>query len=222
MAIVNEFDLKINNILDLGCGPGFEAGCLGLVLGKNVHGLEVDQKFHPWARPLATLENYNGRILPYSDSSFDAVYSYHVLEHVVDLDTLFGEVLRVLKGGGIAYFGVPNKSRMISAFGTPYQSLRFKIWQNIRDWKYRLMGKFDNRLGAHAGFDEKELEGLLKTHFEKVICVTDRYYYYKWPCLKSLFRFLGRLSIDRYVLPSVYFLCFKQKKRSELKELRVA
>ena len=55
MAIVNEFDLKISNILDLGCGPGFEAGCLGLVLGTNVHGLELDQKFHPWARPLAKL-----------------------------------------------------------------------------------------------------------------------------------------------------------------------
>lgn len=47
---------------------------------------------------------YDGRILPFSDASFGAVWSWQALEHVQEPETTFSEIARVLKPGGI-FFG---------------------------------------------------------------------------------------------------------------------
>src|SRR3989442_1233368 len=42
-----------------------------------------------------------GEQLPYPDESFDAVVCLDVLEHVSDVESVLGEVRRVLKPGGV-------------------------------------------------------------------------------------------------------------------------
>ena len=49
------------------------------------------------------------RRLPYADESFDAVYSMGTIEHFDDSDTAVREMWRVLKPGGRAIVGVPNR-----------------------------------------------------------------------------------------------------------------
>ncbi len=49
------------------------------------------------------------RHLPYQASSFDAVYSMGTIEHVKESDQAVREMCRVLKPGGRAVIGVPNR-----------------------------------------------------------------------------------------------------------------
>lgn len=49
------------------------------------------------------------RDLPFADNSFDAVYSMGTIEHFADTERAVGEMLRVLKPGGRAIVGVPNR-----------------------------------------------------------------------------------------------------------------
>ncbi len=49
------------------------------------------------------------RDIPCSDESFDYVYSMGTLEHFPDYETGVREIYRVLKTGGTAVIGVPNK-----------------------------------------------------------------------------------------------------------------
>ena len=49
------------------------------------------------------------RRLPFRDGSFDAVYSMGTIEHFRDPETALGEIHRVLRPGGRAVVGVPNR-----------------------------------------------------------------------------------------------------------------
>jgi SAM-dependent methyltransferase len=48
-------------------------------------------------------------MLPYADASFDCLYTMGTLEHLPDPDRAFAELRRVLKPGGVAIVGVPNR-----------------------------------------------------------------------------------------------------------------
>jgi SAM-dependent methyltransferase len=49
------------------------------------------------------------RALPFTDDSFDAVYSMGTIEHFAETERAVAEIARVLKPGGSAIIGVPNR-----------------------------------------------------------------------------------------------------------------
>lgn len=49
------------------------------------------------------------RDLPFRDDSFDAIYSMGTIEHFAETERAVAEIIRVLKPGGIAIVGVPNR-----------------------------------------------------------------------------------------------------------------
>ena len=49
------------------------------------------------------------RALPFGDGSFDAIYSMGTIEHFDETERAVGEMARVLKPGGRAIIGVPNR-----------------------------------------------------------------------------------------------------------------
>jgi SAM-dependent methyltransferase len=66
------------------------------------------------------------RDLPFADASFDAIYSMGTIEHFDETERAVGEIARVLKPGGRAIVGVPNRhdpflrpllARVLQVFG---------------------------------------------------------------------------------------------------------
>lgn len=201
-----EWSEPLQRILVLGCGNGLEAGYMHHLMGAQVYGIDIEKDFHPWGQKNATLSNYDGGRLPFHDGFFDAVYSYHVLEHVKDVPFVLSEVRRVVRPNGVVYVGVPNKSRLIGYMGMNDKSMYRKLRQNIKDLLKRIKGEWDNALGAHAGFREDELSGLLGEQFTRVVPVTKYYYSAKWSKYDRLLRWIEKLSLDKIVVPSVYVL----------------
>ena len=205
--IMEQFNpAPLERLLVLGCGNGVEAGYMSRLLDTKVFGVDVDQDFHPFGWMNAGLSNYDGTHLPFPDNHFDAIYSYHVLEHVEDVPALLAEVRRVIRPNGFLYIGVPNKSRLFGYMGMNDKSFVQKMRQNFKDWGKRLKGEWDNALGAHAGFREDELSGLLATHFRHPVSVTHFYYAAKWSKHQFMLKLLSIFSLDKVLMPSVYML----------------
>lgn len=95
-------------VLDLGAGAGIveQMNFRGMVL--KMCGVDLDKRVtqNPMLDEgkLADAEK-----IPYDDNTFDVVFSDNVLEHLEQPDSVFKEVNRVLKPGGVYLFKTPNK-----------------------------------------------------------------------------------------------------------------
>lgn len=78
--------------------------------------------------------------LPFHDSTLDAVYSHHVIEHLPNLQYHFNEVYRCLKPGGIYRVGGPNGDSAIAKFIENDKDW-FGDWPDRRD---SIGGRFEN------------------------------------------------------------------------------
>lgn len=97
--------------------------------------------------------------LPFGADTFDGVYSMGTLEHVPEPDRAFAEIARVVKPGGVAIVGVPNRrdpflfwlvSRAMQALGHyPYG---YERWYTN--------GELAGRLRAH-GLRVDQADGIL-------------------------------------------------------------
>lgn len=99
--------------LDLGCGDGILTDILFKRAGKTPRlvGIDID----PLETEAAAAYPFYERIhtcpanaIPEPDDTFDYVVSNSVLEHIPDLESVIGEVSRVLKPGGRFFFTVPG------------------------------------------------------------------------------------------------------------------
>lgn len=120
---VLEDDLgKLSNLncLDLGCSIGIISTYLAEEF-KSVVGADVDDQAIGLAKTSNTKKNLKfiliNRKLPFNDSSFDVVICNQVYEHTDSPKEMFSEIHRVLKTGGVCFFGARNK---ISLFDGHY------------------------------------------------------------------------------------------------------
>lgn len=202
-SLLDEVGVKPRRLLVIGCGAGVEVAHLAQATGAQVVGidLEVDPA---WRRPDVQLLRADAQKLPFRDGAFDAVYCYHVLEHVPRPPRAIAEARRMLREEGAGYFGTPNKQRLVGYIGGRATTGE-KIWWNLIDWGRRLRGRWSNEQGAHAGFAREELSRLLGTSFANVESVDLPYYLGKYPKLAGFWRFMFQLGSARFVAPSVYF-----------------
>jgi SAM-dependent methyltransferase len=191
-------------VLVVGCGDGAEAGHIAAATGAAVVALDpaVDARAR---RPGLLLLRADARRLPFRDGMFGALYCYHVLEHVPGPDAAVAEARRVLAPAGLAFFGTPNRSRLLGYLGGRATTAE-KVWWNLVDWGRRLAGRWSNELGAHAGFTDRELRALLGRAFGHVESVSQAYYRGKYPGLAALWQTTFQLGLDHFVVPSVYFV----------------
>lgn len=97
-------------VLSVGCGPGFESRELAKDVGEagRVHGVDTAAPMLAVARercadlPQTTFEAADATDLPVEAGAFDAAAAVQVYEYVPDLETAFASLSRALKPGGRA------------------------------------------------------------------------------------------------------------------------
>jgi SAM-dependent methyltransferase len=68
---------------------------------------------------------FDGASLPFDDESFDVITSWHVIEHVADVEATLAEWLRVLRPGGVMALETPDASSpLVRLRGSRYR----KFW----------------------------------------------------------------------------------------------
>ncbi len=205
-ALISEFHTKpIRKLLVVGCGSGIEAAILAQRLNAEVTGIDIEENFDPAALALCELKKGDAMALEFGDEWFDFVFSYHALEHIEEPETALREMQRILKPGGGFWIGTPNKERLVGYIGGKNTSVSEKIRWNILDWRMRLTGKFENKLGAHAGFTRKELGDMLRSVFTIVDDRTLEYFTTIYSGKRGLIETLEKSGLSRPVYPSVYF-----------------
>jgi SAM-dependent methyltransferase len=81
---------------------------------RRVTGVDIDSKAVEHARMHAAAPNLEYRVADgmatgFAEASFDVIICNHVYEHVPDAVRLLSEIRRVLKPGGLCYFGAGNR-----------------------------------------------------------------------------------------------------------------
>jgi 2-polyprenyl-3-methyl-5-hydroxy-6-metoxy-1,4-benzoquinol methylase len=76
------------------------------------------------------------RELPFPDASFDAVFSYSVLQHLAkdDVRAVVGEVRRVLRPGGIVWIEMPNARGLLNLVRQARRGFSAGTGQDVRYW----------------------------------------------------------------------------------------
>lgn len=108
--IVNALPIDTRRILVDGCGVGMYVRHLS-ELGYNTVGLDIDYErvVEGTHAGLDQLHVAAGEYLPYPSSTFDAVLSHEVIEHVSHDRFAAHEMLRVLRPGGRVILFCPNR-----------------------------------------------------------------------------------------------------------------
>jgi len=95
-------------VLDIGAGAGIVAQMNFKGRARKICGVDLDPRVV--ANPMLD----EGKVsdadtIPYADETFDLVFSDNVLEHLPDPASVFEEVGRVMRPGGLFLFKTPNK-----------------------------------------------------------------------------------------------------------------
>ena len=210
--IHERMDQPIRRLLVTGCGTGIEAAILAQRLETHVIGVDLPEfgatlNLDARYAGLDTVDLHVGDAenLEFEDESFDFVYSFHAIEHFAHYKRALSELKRVLRPGGGCIIGTPNKRRLFAYFGAKEGKLTFgqKISRNLTDYKRRLQGRFENELGAHAGFYAEDLGSELTTLLGHAENVTNEYFLRKFSNRAGLVRALIRTGATRCLFPSI-------------------
>jgi len=98
--------VRPESVLDYGCGVGAWLGVLSHVFPEaKLHGVDISGVAINKARtkyPDCRLEVFGGSLVPFADGQFDLVFTYHVLEHVDDVEASIRDIARIIRPRGYA------------------------------------------------------------------------------------------------------------------------
>jgi SAM-dependent methyltransferase len=197
---------RIESILVVGCGDGNEAQVLSEYFGCRVTAIDIAEKFEP--RAGVEFQRMDARAMTFGPATFDLVYSFHALEHIVPPEQVIAGIRRVLKPGMPFCLGTPNRRRMVGYVGSADASFTEKIRWNAADWRARLAGRFRNEFGAHAGFTEEELFAL-GSRIGPTTIVSDEYYRRIYERHDRLIRLIVAMNLQQIVWPAIYAVGYK-------------
>jgi SAM-dependent methyltransferase len=97
------------DVLEIGCGTGLILERTAAV-ARRATGIDLSAGMARFSatRKGLTVAQASTTALPFADASFDVVYSFKVLPHVLDLGGALAEIRRVLRAGGRAFVEVYN------------------------------------------------------------------------------------------------------------------
>ncbi len=95
-------------LLDIGCSVGAVVMAAER-LGWPAFGVDISRTAVRSCRERGLqCKQYDGSRLPYGDASFDLVTAWHVIEHVMDVESTMRDWFRVLRPGGVLALETPN------------------------------------------------------------------------------------------------------------------
>ena len=118
-ALLSQLDLGVGSCaLDVGCGLGGTARFAHEGFRCRVSGIDLTEEFVETARTLSEWVGFGKALsffcgsaldMPFEEGAFDAAFQLHVGMNIRDKTSLFAEVARVLRSGGL--FGVYDVMR---------------------------------------------------------------------------------------------------------------
>jgi SAM-dependent methyltransferase len=122
VGVIGRYCKPGDTILDAGCAMG---DLLDRFPDRIRHGVDISSDYLAIAasRGIVTVQAML-EALPYPDAMFDLVIATDVLEHVLDLNAVVREIIRVLKPGGYIVARCPN-GEDLATYADPAQIWRF-------------------------------------------------------------------------------------------------
>ncbi len=129
--LVNKLELKRHHhVLDVGCGIGGAVRYVADKVGCQVSGIDITPEFVQAAVRLTEAVDLHHRTrfdvgsaisMPYDADSFDVVLTIHAAMNIADRASLYQEMARVLKPGGVlALYDVMRKGEGDLRFPVPW------------------------------------------------------------------------------------------------------
>ena len=138
-----------DRVLDVGCGKGHLVKALS-ELGVDAVGIDLNPKASDVA-VVARVRTMSATSLDFDDDAFDAVVSFHAIEHIPPIEEVFREISRVVKPAGkvlLVYPAEPVRGlyaipTSIILHGSPFKARRVHI--------HKLKPAYVAELAAAAG-----------------------------------------------------------------------
>lgn len=128
----------MKNILEIGCGQGFNSYLLSK--SNKVVGIDLSEDDLSTARkryPGIDFRIMDSGKLTFDNGQFDEVYAIDILEHVDDLNGTLSECARVLKKGGKFIINVPaekSEAWLLMLRPTYFQEIHHvRVFKNAKD-----------------------------------------------------------------------------------------
>lgn len=120
-------------VLEIGAGTGEQARWL-TKRGFRVVAIDVPSSNYASHKVFPVIE-YDGSRIPFPDHTFDCIFSSNVLEHVRDLDGLFGECRRVLRPSGSMVHVMPTPAWRVWSILVQWLDAPVSAWKRLVDTK---------------------------------------------------------------------------------------
>jgi phosphoethanolamine N-methyltransferase len=155
--IVERVDFAGKTVLDLGCGAGGITCYLAQSkLPDSIIGYDVERPVIDKARNRAEIEGLAKSvefvlgapgILPFADGSFDIIFSKDAMVHITDKESLFVDLFRILKQGGV----LVASDWLTSHDGEPSQKMKHYLAAEGLSFGMASSRRYEKAL-ADAGF----------------------------------------------------------------------
>tara|TARA_Y100000310_G_scaffold344455_1_gene457313 strand:- start:13586 stop:14239 length:654 start_codon:yes stop_codon:yes gene_type:complete len=138
-------NLNLNGkILDLGCHSGDRTNVINKATDCQVYGIDISPQAIDYAKSrfskITFIYNDFPRNSPFSDSYFQAVTAFDVLEHVPDLPDVLAEIKRLLNKDGYLVVGIPSENFLFKLAWFFWTRLRGKVWDDIHVHDFKKEG----------------------------------------------------------------------------------
>jgi len=148
-------------ILEVGCGRGIALPPIARTLRPRLLvGLDVDKRLLRFARArlrergvTASLHHGDVRALPFADARFDLVIDFGTCHHIGDPDRALGEIVRVLRPGGLFVCETVTSQLLSHPFRSRGRRLPWKAVPELSVVRDRLLWKTRRRLPTLSQLD---------------------------------------------------------------------
>jgi len=148
-------DLSQLRLLDMSCSTGIMTQLYAERFAE-VRAIDIDRQAvqharQNYARPNLAFDTMNALQTSFDSGSFDVIICNQMYEHVTDASRLLDEIFRLLRPGGICYFGATNRLKIME---THYGQIPFLsiIPKPLASLCLRLMGKAETYSETHLSY----------------------------------------------------------------------